>query len=106
MLGGDVAICRSARPSFLEVLPAGAGKGAALAKVAEFLKIKREEAVAVGGSASDGDMLRWAGFGVALAGGDDRAKGAADEVSERTKDDDGLAEAIEKHVLAKGGAPR
>jgi len=40
-----------------------------------------------------------------MVNGDDRIKAIADFVTERTNDDDGIAEVIEKYVLKKNGVP-
>jgi Cof subfamily protein (haloacid dehalogenase superfamily) len=102
-LGENITLFTS-KPYFLEVLPAHTDKGSALAKVAEFLGINREEVLAIGDSMNDEAMLRWAGTGVAMLNGDERIKAAADIVSERSNDDDGVADIIEKYVLAKSGS--
>jgi len=96
----------TSKPYFLEVLPARTDKGTALAKVADLLGIKREEVLAVGDSMNDEAMLRWAGTGVAMLNGDSRIKEIADFVTERSNDDDGVAEVIEKHVLPRAGGAR
>jgi len=103
-LEDDVTLFTS-KPYFLEILPARTDKGTALARVAEFLGIKREEVLAVGDSMNDEAMLRWAGTGVAMVNGDRRIKAIADFVTERTNDDDGVAEVIERFVLKKNGGP-
>jgi len=97
-LDDDVTLFTS-KPYFLEVLPARIDKGTALSKVSELLGIKREEVLAVGDSMNDEAMIRWAGVGVAMVNGDERIKAVADYVTERTNDDDGIAEVIEKYVL-------
>lgn len=51
---------------YLECIPAGVGKGAALAVVAERLGVPREAVLAMGDQENDIDMLRWAGIGVAM----------------------------------------
>jgi len=101
-LDDDVTLFTS-KPYFLEILPARTDKGTALARVAEFLGIKREEVLAVGDSMNDEAMLRWAGIGVAMVNGNERIKAIADFVTERTNDDDGVAEVIEKYILKKNG---
>jgi Cof subfamily protein (haloacid dehalogenase superfamily) len=98
-LGDEVTLFTS-KPYFLEVLPARTDKGTALEKVAGFLGIQREEALAVGDSMNDEAMIRWAGMGIAMANSDDRIKSIADVVSEKTNDDDGVAEIIEKYILS------
>jgi len=99
-LEDDVTLFTS-KPYFLEILPARTDKGTALAKVAGFLGIKREETLAIGDSMNDEAMLRWAGMSAAMANGDDRIKSIAGMVTEKSNDDDGVAEAIEKLILSK-----
>jgi len=100
LLGDDVTLFTS-KPYFLEILPARTDKGTALAKVAGFLGIQREEVLAVGDSMNDEAMIRWAGIGVAMVNGDERIKKIADLITEKTNDDDGVAEVIEKYILSK-----
>jgi hydroxymethylpyrimidine pyrophosphatase-like HAD family hydrolase len=64
--------------------------------------IKREEVLAIGDSMNDEAMIRWAGTGVAMLNGDERIKSIAGLVTERTNDDDGVAEVIEKYILSNG----
>jgi Cof subfamily protein (haloacid dehalogenase superfamily) len=59
-----------------------ATKGNALALLAQDLGIEPEQALAIGDSANDASMLRWAGRGVAMPHGDRYALAAADEVLE------------------------
>jgi len=101
-LGDEVTLFTS-KPYFLEILPARTDKGTALKKVAGFLGISQKETLAVGDSMNDEAMIRWAGTGVAMINGDERIKAIADVVSERTNDDDGVAEIIEKFILNKNG---
>jgi Cof subfamily protein (haloacid dehalogenase superfamily) len=103
-LGSDVTLFTS-KPYFLEMLPANTDKGTALAKVASLLGIGREEVVAIGDSMNDEAMIRWAGMGIAMANADERIKNIAGLVTERTNDDDGVADVIEKYVLAKSRNP-
>ena len=100
-LGGDITLFTS-KPYFLEILPAHTDKGTALAMVAKLLGVKQEETLAIGDSMNDEAMIRWAGMGVAMANGDDRIKTIAALVTEKTNDDDGVVEIIEKYILAKG----
>jgi Cof subfamily protein (haloacid dehalogenase superfamily) len=99
-LGDDVTLFTS-KPYFLEILPHHTDKGTALEKVASFLGIPRDETLAIGDSMNDEAMIRWAGTGVAMANGDERIKNIAGIVSERTNDDDGVADIIEKYILSK-----
>jgi hydroxymethylpyrimidine pyrophosphatase-like HAD family hydrolase len=61
--------------------------------------------LAVGDSMNDEAMLRWAGIGVAMVNGDDRIKNMADLVTERSNDDDGVADLIERYILGKEAIP-
>jgi Cof subfamily protein (haloacid dehalogenase superfamily) len=97
-LGDDVTLFTS-KPYFLEILPTRTDKGTSLEKVAGFLGIKQEETLAIGDSMNDEAMLRWAGTGVAMINGDERLKSIADVITEKTNDDDGVAEIIEKYIL-------
>ena len=99
-LDDDITLFTS-KPYFLELLPANTDKGTALAKVASLLGIDREEVVAIGDSMNDEAMLRWAGTGIAMANADERIKNIASLVTEKTNDNEGVAEVIEKYVLAK-----
>jgi hydroxymethylpyrimidine pyrophosphatase-like HAD family hydrolase len=101
-LGSDITLFTS-KPYFLEILPAQTDKGTALVKTAGLLGVERGEVLAIGDSMNDEAMIRWAGTGVAMANGDERIKNIADLVTEKTNDDDGVAEVIEKYVLARGG---
>ena len=94
-LGTDITLF-SSRPYFLEILPPETDKGTALSKIAEIAKISADEVLAIGDSMNDEAMIRWAGLGVAMANGDDRIKKIADHVSERSNDEDGVAEVINK----------
>jgi hydroxymethylpyrimidine pyrophosphatase-like HAD family hydrolase len=98
---GDNATLFTSKPYFLEILPAQTDKGTALAWVAEKQRIDSENVLAIGDSMNDEAMLRWAGTGVAMANGDDRVKNIADLVTERSNDDDGVADVIERYILGK-----
>jgi Cof subfamily protein (haloacid dehalogenase superfamily) len=99
-LGNDITLFTS-KPYFLEILPKNTDKGTALAAIAETLSIGREAVLAIGDSMNDEAMIRWAGLGVAMVNGDDRIKAIASLVTEKSNDDDGVAEIIEKYVLGK-----
>lgn len=88
----------SAIANNLEVNAKGARKGVGLLKLGEALGISREEIMVCGDGANDLDMIREAGFGVAMANAIDAVKQAADDVT-LTNDEDGVAKAIEKYVL-------
>ena len=98
----DEATIFTSKPYLLEILPAETNKGSALAWIAEKIGIKREEVMAIGDSMNDEAMIRWAGTSVAMINGDERIKSIAAIVTEKTNDEEGVAEIIEKYILAKG----
>jgi hydroxymethylpyrimidine pyrophosphatase-like HAD family hydrolase len=61
--------------------------------------------MAVGDSMNDEAMIRWAGYGVAMANADERLKKAARFVTDKTNDDDGLANLIERYLLGNEPLP-
>jgi len=97
-LGNEVSLFTS-KPYYLEILPKGCNKGTSLAWVAERLGIRQEQVLAVGDSLNDEAMILWAGIGVAMINGDDRIKSIANLVTDRTNDDDGVVDIIERYVL-------
>jgi Cof subfamily protein (haloacid dehalogenase superfamily) len=100
-LGADITLFTS-KPYFLEILPKATDKGTALAQVAEMLNIGQREVMAIGNSMNDEAMIRWAGVGVAMSNGDERVKKVADLVTEKSNDEDGVADIIEQYILGKG----
>ncbi|MDR1031398.1 MAG: Cof-type HAD-IIB family hydrolase [Treponema sp.] len=97
-VGEELSLFTS-KPYFLEILPPQTDKGTALARIAERQGISQEMVLAIGDSMSDEGMIRWAGLGVAMVNGDERLKRLATAVSERSNDDDGVADIIDQYVL-------
>jgi Cof subfamily protein (haloacid dehalogenase superfamily) len=81
---------------YIEVRPLGSNKAEALALISAYLKIGREEVLAVGDNDNDAEMLRWAGIGVAVRDASPLAMEAADFVS-RHSDASGVNETL--HVV-------
>lgn len=92
------------KPYFLEALAAGVNKGRALESLASILGIPLEETMACGDAMNDLEMLCAAGLGCAPINAVPEAKKAADYVSLRTNDEDFVAEAVRRFVLAGGKA--
>ncbi len=88
--------------TYLEVLPRGSSKGAALRWMAHHLGIPLARVVAVGDNLNDREMIQLAGLGVAMGNAPDELKAQADYVT-ATNDDEGLAEVIERFVLHPDG---
>ncbi|MDR0387860.1 MAG: Cof-type HAD-IIB family hydrolase [Treponema sp.] len=103
-LGNDATLFTS-KPYFLEVLPPATDKGKALAWVAKKAGIPREAVLAIGDSMNDEAMIRWAGVGVAMVNGDERIKNIAAMVTDKSNDDDGIADLIERYILGKEPLP-
>lgn len=97
---GDTLYITKSKPNFLEFTHPQATKGLALSAVAEHLGVAREEIIAFGDSFNDLELLRAAGFGVAMGNARDELKREADYVT-ASHDDDGVAAAIEKFVLGE-----
>jgi len=98
---GDRVTIFTSKPYFLEILPPATGKGEALAVVAQILGIDRSQVMAIGDSMNDESMIRWAGFGVAMANGDPRIKAIAKAVTNRTNEEDGVADFVEQYLLKR-----
>ncbi len=97
MVGLQGRIFKS-QADYLEIVPAGVGKGPALGKVAERLNINYDEIMAIGDAENDLDMLKMAGLGVAMGQAPEFVKQAADVVT-RSIDEDGAAYAIRRWLL-------
>lgn len=87
------------KPTYVEITDPLANKGQALAFLAAKLGIEREEIMAVGDSGNDFDMVKYAGWGVAMGNATAAVKEAA-RLETLSNDADGVAEAIEKYVLS------
>jgi len=104
-LFGDQINAFISKPYFLEVLPAQADKGTALDYVAQTLRIPAEDVMAMGDAANDLGMIRFAGWGVAMANGTEEVRQAARVISNATHEDDGVAEIIEEYLLQDRSLP-
>ena len=83
---------------FLEVVPKGMNKGEAVKMLCRELNVEIENAVAVGDAANDLAMLRAAGIGVAMCNGVAEVKAAADYITTRDNNHDGVAEVVERFL--------
>ncbi|HEV3153426.1 MAG TPA: Cof-type HAD-IIB family hydrolase [Candidatus Baltobacteraceae bacterium] len=98
-LFGDRAYVTRSMPYFLEVMDAKVDKGKALEIVANRLQIPISEVLAIGDSWNDAPLLKAAGFGVAMGSAPPELLDVADAVVADVTND-GVAEAIERFVLA------
>lgn len=85
-------------PAYLEILPPGVSKGAALQRVLALLGLQAAEVVAVGDNWNDLEMLEIAGVGVAMGHAPEGVRVRADHVC-GTAEEEGLREVIERFVL-------
>jgi Cof subfamily protein (haloacid dehalogenase superfamily) len=95
---GERATVVQSSKRLVEVHSREAHKAAGLARLADYLGVARDEVMAVGDHDNDETMLAWAGLGVAMGNGSERARTVADWIAP-TIDEDGAAVAIEKFVL-------
>ncbi|MEL7565982.1 MAG: Cof-type HAD-IIB family hydrolase [Dehalobacterium sp.] len=95
--GNEVYITKSSA-HFLEFTHPQATKGHGISTVAQGLGIRKEEIMAFGDSFNDMELLRSAGFAVAMGNARDELKREADFIT-GTNNEDGVASAIEKFVL-------
>ncbi|MEG0379846.1 MAG: Cof-type HAD-IIB family hydrolase, partial [Eubacterium sp.] len=88
----------SAVENNLEINNPTANKGDGLNQLCKVLDISKCHTMAIGDSNNDYEMLKYAGFSVAMKNGIDRVKEISDYVT-KTNDEHGVAYAIEKFVL-------
>ena len=93
-LGNRLYIAES-KPNFLEITHPSVHKGAALRWMAEQLKIDRHHIMAFGNGGNDIEMLRYAGWGIAVGNSPAEVKKAARLVTD-SHDEDGVAKILEK----------
>lgn len=82
------------RPNYVECTAWGVHKGAALEALARRLGIPRENVAAFGDNENDVSMLRWAGYGCAVANAPEKVREGLMEAP--ASDQDGVAQVIEQ----------
>ncbi len=75
---------------YLEIFHNTAGKGKALIWLSEHLGIPRENTLAAGDAENDISMVEEAGTGIAMCNGSAEIRAAADRITEKDNDHDGL----------------
>lgn len=98
MLDGQAVVKRSQR-YYLDVTPAGTGKGRFVAALSARLGIPRERIATIGDGGNDVAMFRASGFSIAMGNAEPDVRAAADAVTD-SNDADGLARAIDEMILA------
>lgn len=84
--------------AILEIVAKGIEKARGVKIIADSLQIDQQNVIAFGDEHNDVELLDYAGWGVAMANGSQAAKNVADDVTEKTNDEDGLADYLEKHL--------
>lgn len=101
LLLGDSADASFSEPCFMEITAKGVQKAASLDVLLSILKKERSSLMVVGDGLNDVPMLAIAGLAVAMENSSDEVKSHAHVITS-SNDDDGVALAIEKHILGIG----
>lgn len=80
--------------AYLEIVPIGMNKGKAVQMLSHIMNVPIANTIAVGDAANDISMLQAAGVGVAMANAAEEVKAAANAVTQRDNNHDGIAEVI------------
>lgn len=81
-----------------EIMKKGSSKGEAVAQLAKYFNLKRDEIMCIGDSENDLSMIEYAGVGVAMGNAINKVKEAAQYVT-TPNTESGVAKAIRKFVL-------
>lgn len=103
-VGGEAIIATHSGAPFVEVSAAGVDKACALREICAELGVDRRQVVAFGDMPNDVPMLRWVGYGVAVANAHPEALHAADAVAPSNAED-GVATVL-KGLLATAAVRR
>lgn len=97
---GSAATASWSVADLIEISAAGVTKASALVDLCDRLGVEAADVVAFGDMPNDIPMLRWAGWGVAMANAHVETLEAADEVT-ATNDEDGVAIVVERLLGAR-----
>ena len=84
----------------VEFMNKDCNKAIGLEKLAQYLKISKEEIIAIGDADNDKEMIEYAGLGVAMGNAKDEIKQLADFVT-KSNEEDGVAYVIDKFIIKK-----
>lgn len=87
--------------TYLEYAPLNATKAAGIHYLCELLNVPLENTIAAGDERNDIPMLKEAHIGVAMKNAKEEVKACADYITERSNNESGIAEVIEKFLLEK-----
>lgn len=97
--GNDVDVRTWGGPQpILEIVAKGIQKATGVAHIADYLQVNQKDVMAFGDEHNDVEMLEYAGLGVAMKNGSTEAKAVANDQTDLTNDEDGLADYLEKHL--------
>lgn len=74
-------------------------KAYALERFCELNDLSLQEVAAFGDTTNDNEMIKVSGLGVCMINGSDDTKALANEITEKSNDEDGLAHYIENHLF-------
>ena len=97
---GDRIRLFTSNPWYMECAPKGISKGEAVLRLCAHTGIPVERSVSAGDSENDLEMIAAAGIGCAMANATEGCRAAADYVTEKDCDHSGVAEIIERFILA------
>jgi Cof subfamily protein (haloacid dehalogenase superfamily) len=94
------SVCNAAfsKPNYLEIVPLGVHKAAALRHLTAMLGLELSQVAAIGDGLNDIEMLREAGLGIAMGNAPDGVKSEADWVT-GTNNEGGVAQAVRKLLM-------
>ena len=98
LLGDQVNLFFSSE-TYMEFVISGVDKGSALEATAKEAGVDLKDTIAIGDSDNDLPMILKAGLGVAMKNGEEHVKAAAGYITEKTAEEHGVAEVIEKFIL-------
>ena len=87
--------------TMFEFAPVAADKGKQLVRFANNHNIPIEDVMGIGDMTNDVSLIAAAGIGVCMENGSDDAKAVADIITEKSIEDDGWSDFIQKNVLDK-----
>jgi len=83
---------------YLDIIPKNVSKGSALEILGNYLKINKDEILAIGDNLNDLDMVEKAGIGIAVNNAYSELKQIANYTTEKNVEQGGFAEAIYKFI--------
>lgn len=84
----------------IEFMNKDCNKATGLKKLAQYLKINKDEIIAIGDADNDIEMIEYAGLGVAMGNAKDEIKKLANFVT-KSNEEDGVAYVIDKFIINK-----